>query len=250
MNELEAGVYNAGERLLPGVSHAVDELIRHTSSYELFRQAILKHMQAKNLKSAHILDLGCGSGWGSAYLSQIPGVKVTGVDIGKAPVQYARKYHKNSKINFFYADVIDYVKYMPAYDYIVSRNMVEHVPDGIELFKSLKWNEMLLVDVPYKEPEGANYYHLLHMVDESHFKDYEHPMFMYQELEGGIFKKSEDANNLNIMFILCQHDPVLNLDVFPDAIPAWSPRYNYDYYDHAKVNKIRRLFGNPLRVHT
>lgn len=249
MTELEAGVYNYGERLVPGVSHAMDELIRHTSSYELFRQAIIKHMHATGKETASVLDLGCGAGWGSAYLSRISGVKVTGLDIGRAAIDYAKIYHKNSKTNFFYADILEFVKYMPEYDYIISRNMVEHVPDGIELFKNLKWREMLLVDVPYKEPEGANIYHLLHMVDETHFKGYENPLFVYQDMDGVVYKTPPQDIHINIMFILCQHKPVISLGDFTFPFAAWQPRNPYEYYDQSQV-RARFLPINRLRVHT
>jgi SAM-dependent methyltransferase len=249
MTELEAQVYNQGERLVPGVSHGMEELVRHASSYELFRQIIVKHMQANNKKTAHVLDLGCGAGWGSAYLARINGVRVTGVDIGVPAIEYAKTYHKNAKTNFFYADILEYVNYMPEYDYIISRNMVEHVPDGINLFTKLKWKEMLLVDVPYKEPEGANLYHLLHMVDETNFKDYENPLFMYQDLEGIVYKTPPQDIYINIMFILCQHKPTISLNDFPSIIPAWQPKNDYEYYDQSQAGKSRWFLGNRLRVH-
>lgn len=250
MTALEAGVYNQGERLVPGVSHSMIELVRHASSYELFRQIIEKHMQKNNIKTAHVLDLGCGAGWGSAYLARIEGVRVTGVDIGVEALEYAKTYHKTPKTNFFYADILEYVNYMPQYDYIISRNMVEHVPDGINLFKSLKWKEMLLVDVPYKEPEGANLYHLLHMVDESHFKDFENPFFMYQDLEGVVYKNTPDDVFINIMFIICQHNPTITLADFPDIVSAWKPQHDYEHYDQSQAGKSRWFLPmNRLRVH-
>ncbi len=255
MNDLEARVYNHGEKLVPGVSHAMDELVRHASSYRFFRQVITRHMKLTGRRHVTILDLGCGAGWGSAFLAQIPGARVIGVDICGHSIEYAKTYHKHRNTEFYYADILEFVHCMPKYDFIVSRNMIEHVPDGINVFKQLKWRQMLLVDVPYREPEGANLYHLLHMVDESHFKDYEHPLFLYQDMDGVIYKTPPENIPINIMFVLCQHQPVLTLPCVAPIIPAWQPKHEYEYYDQslARDGSLSRRFLwrliNKLRVH-
>jgi len=248
MNDLEAKVHNQGEKLVPGISHAVEELVRHASSYQFFREVIAQHMKMKGTRRATILDLGCGAGWGSAFLAQLPGVHVIGVDICESALQYAKTYHKHRNTEFYFVDITEFATCMPSYDFIISRNMIEHVENGIELFTQLKWNDMLLVDVPYREPKGANLYHFLHMVEESHFKDYEHPLFLYQDLDGLIYEKPPANIFINIMFVLCQHQPELSLKHLTLPMPAWQPRHDYSYYDQSQAKHWWRL-GNRLRVH-
>jgi hypothetical protein len=113
--------------------------------------------------------------------------------------------------------------------------MIEHVEGGVEIFKSLKWREMLLIDVPYLEPKGTNLYHLIHMVDESHFKDFENPIFAYQDMGGNMYEALPKDIYINIMFIICQHQMNVSKAELALNMPAWQPRHEYSYYDQAQV---------------
>ena len=91
MNRLEAKLYNNGERLVPYVSHNDDELVRHRSSYVFFYNTIEHDQKIVKEEDISIVDLGFGSGWGSAILSGIKKSKIVGVDIGQECKIYAEK---------------------------------------------------------------------------------------------------------------------------------------------------------------
>ena len=74
LSDLETLIYNNGERLIPNVTHARDELVRHKSSY-LFFYRIIKHdlnQKRNSNKVIRIVDLGCGVGHGCHMLAQLP----------------------------------------------------------------------------------------------------------------------------------------------------------------------------------
>jgi cyclopropane fatty-acyl-phospholipid synthase-like methyltransferase len=56
---------------------------------EIFMQNLLSFLKLK--KGSHILDLACGRGRHSVYLNKI-GFKVTGVDLSKNSIQYAKQF--------------------------------------------------------------------------------------------------------------------------------------------------------------
>jgi 2-polyprenyl-3-methyl-5-hydroxy-6-metoxy-1,4-benzoquinol methylase len=52
-----------------------------------------------------VLDLGCGIGYGSYYLSSLPGTSVVGVDISDVAIREANKIYSGPSVEFLKADV-------------------------------------------------------------------------------------------------------------------------------------------------
>ena len=77
-------------QLLPDIDHLYyDELkIRKRSSERLIAYLEKKH------KYLRILEVGCGNGWLSAKLSNIPNTKVTGLDINQLEIEQANRVFK------------------------------------------------------------------------------------------------------------------------------------------------------------
>ena len=59
-------------------------------------------MSTLNVKEGNALDLGCGSGYDSRYLSDL-GFNVTGIDISESAIKRAKSIH--SDINFVVGDI-------------------------------------------------------------------------------------------------------------------------------------------------
>ena len=60
MNKLtrtEEIIFNNGERLIPRVTHDLNELIRHRSSYLFFKEVISKDLSSVAKKTVTIIDL-------------------------------------------------------------------------------------------------------------------------------------------------------------------------------------------------
>jgi SAM-dependent methyltransferase len=98
-----------------------------------------------------VLDIACGSGYGSAMLADAGAESVLGVDISSDNVAYASEHYARSSIRF---DVGDIVTYEPdgQFDLITSFETIEHVPDYqgalINLRKLMRDGGALLISSP------------------------------------------------------------------------------------------------------
>jgi len=225
-SRFEKKIYNEGERLIPGVTHDIKELIRHRSSYVFFKNVIELDMERWTLpKPVRIVDLGCGVGHGCQVLSRIPGAQVLGVDVSPESLEYARKNYSKKNISYQLADLIEFVSTMTEYDYVVSRGVMEHIPNGLHIISTAKWQHRLLFDVPYDEPAG-NPHHLLVGIREKDFSEFAEAELFYEDLEGVINDINRKPSKPNMIMCVCSRpgfgklakDSQIN---FP--VPAWRP---------------------------
>lgn len=203
MNKLQQLIYNDGERLVPYVSHDESELVRHRSSYAFFHAVItsdlMNHMPDHTQVS--VADLGFGSGFGCALLSSLPESQITGVDIGEECMIFARQYYPRSNVNYIIQDLTKFIPEAEPYDYVVSRGVLEHVPEGLNLIKHIKFNRRVMIDVPYDEMPG-NEYHVLTGIKEDTFADLTNCEFFYEDLEGRIFDASNKPLKSNMIMVV------------------------------------------------
>jgi len=190
LSRLEDVIYNDGERLLPGITHSMDEVVRHRSSYQFFVDAIvadLKHAGDLGQREVSILDLGFGTGHGCEMLSQIPRSRVVGIDNSPACARYARRYYNAGNISYRIVDIAAFLARAEPFDYVVSRGVIEHIPDGIKVATRANWTQRLLFDVPFDEPVGINPHHVVSGVTAKSFEDYSNVEIYYEEVGGEIY---------------------------------------------------------------
>lgn len=60
-------------------------------------------VESTNIGPGTLLELGCGSGYDSAYLADY-GFDVTAIDVSEDVIELSKKLHVNSKLNFITAD--------------------------------------------------------------------------------------------------------------------------------------------------
>ncbi|MFQ5355796.1 MAG: class I SAM-dependent methyltransferase [Mariprofundaceae bacterium] len=226
LTSLEERVYNYGERLIPGLTHNIDEEIRHRSSYLFFRTLIEKDLasfpHASEGRHISILDLGCGTGHGSYSLASIPGVDITAIDISDESISLAKEKYAAKNISYKVLDIKTLIADMPAYDYIVSRHAIEHVPDGLNLCLSLKWRQRMIINVPYKEPPG-NEFHVVTDITSKSFSAYKNTEYFYEDLAGVTYCDELHAN-LNSILCVSSNESLPRANdqlIFP--FPAWEP---------------------------
>lgn len=89
-----------------------------------------------NLKKGEALELGCGEGYDSAFLSSI-GFKVTAIDISEDVIQKAKIVHNNSNVDFLSLDFFEAVP-NKKFDLIFDRGFLHNYKSrSKEIFEKL-----------------------------------------------------------------------------------------------------------------
>lgn len=84
-----------------------------------------------SLAGKHVLDIGCGGGILAESMAQ-RGAKVTGIDMGEAPLAVAKLHLLESRVEVDYhrATAEEFAdKYPEVFDIVTCMEMLEHVPD-------------------------------------------------------------------------------------------------------------------------
>lgn len=232
LSPLEQQLANHGERLVPKVI-TDPEVIRHKSSYVFFKKIIdldRKFIQKTGIgrsgslnKKITILDLGCGVGHGCFTLSKIKGAEITGIDNSQEAIDYANKNFRSKNIKYRVSDLTEYLKQTKKYDYIVSRGVLEHITNGLDIAKKSSWRNRLIFDVPYNEKPGPNPYHLITKITESSLASFQFKELFYEDLEGKIFNQKTKPTKPNM--ILCVSStkilPLVSSYKIKFPLPAW-----------------------------
>ena len=202
----EEKIYNSGERLIPEITHDLPELVRHQNSYLFFRR-IIQFDRAGDDKAEpiRIIDLGCGVGHGCATLASLPGVHIVGVDSSVESIEFARNHYARENITYEVVNLVDYIPVMPEFDYVVSRNVFEHLPNGLQLALSTKWRKRLIFDVPYNEAAERNPYHMVHSIREEDFRDFPNAELFFQDLDGVIYDPDHKPARPNVIACIASH---------------------------------------------
>jgi SAM-dependent methyltransferase len=203
LNKLQHLIYNEGERLVPYVSHNENELARHRSSYAFFHSVITNDLACYPLTNTPIsvADLGFGSGYGCALLSSLPNSLITGVDISEECEIFARQYYGRLNVNYLIKDLTKFIPKAEVFDYVVSRGVLEHIPDGINLIKHIKFQRRVMIDVPYDEKTG-NEHHVLTGIKEDAFSELKDCEFFYEDRNGRIFDSSNKPTKSNMIMVV------------------------------------------------
>ena len=97
-----------------------------------------------------VLDLGCGTGYGSDMLSEVT-LDVTGFDKEQSNIDYARKKHKGFCVIYRVEDIEGME--IPEAEVAVSFEVIEHLYKPIEFINKLKEKikKFIIVSVPIGE---------------------------------------------------------------------------------------------------
>lgn len=112
----------------------------------------LVHYLSLRKANPEILEVGCGNGWLTHLLAEIPGSKVFGLDINFTELQQAARVFSNDpNLRFIHGDIRSGILETRQFDYIL-------FPASMEYFPSLK--KMLHLCQSYLKPGGE-----IHIVD-------------------------------------------------------------------------------------
>ena len=245
MSNIEKELYNDGERLVPYISHGDNELIRHRSSYVFFYNIINADQENNKNNKISIVDLGFGSGWGSAILSGIDNSQVTGVDVGEECKIYAEQHYARKNVKYIIKDAKEFVSKMETHDYVVSRGVLEHIVGGLELINEFKYKERIIIDVPYNEA-ARNSHHLILGITEKNFENFENYEIFYEDIHGGIYKDycPSNANMMTVVISNPKLKKVSDMFEFP-ILPVINKEKEY-ISEVTKKNTVQWLEKDEL----
>jgi len=132
-----------GERVCPDI--AVDNFDNHLKVYEFAKQFCV---------NKRVLDIGCGTGYGSAKLAEAA-AEVVGIDISRMALRFARKRYRDSGALFIHmnAERLQFPDH--SFDFIVSTENFEHLrnqPESArEMRRVLKADGLCLLATPNPE---------------------------------------------------------------------------------------------------
>ncbi len=109
----------------------------HLSIYRFF---------ARYCGLARVLDLGCGTGYGSWELAEAEARSVLGIDRDSRSLRYATKRFRRDGLEFRQADAQELPESLGVFDAIVTSNLLEHLADPA---RAVQWM------VRHLEPGGA-----------------------------------------------------------------------------------------------
>jgi ubiquinone/menaquinone biosynthesis C-methylase UbiE len=130
------------ERVVEGETHKRlwDD---HVARYEL---------AAKYVNKRKVLDIACGTGYGSKLLKEAGAARVWGIDISLEAVEYAREKYNKEGVQFLVGDITSIPLPAASVDVVACFETIEHVEDYErvidELHRVLKPDGMLTISTP------------------------------------------------------------------------------------------------------
>jgi len=112
---LKTGYYPDGERVIPDFPN--ENFQNHLKVYKF----LLQFTAAKD-----VLDVGCGTGYGTACLAE-NARSIVGIDISKPALRWAKKHYPGVRFIAMDAQHLDFPD--ASFDVIVSSENFEHLPD-------------------------------------------------------------------------------------------------------------------------
>jgi SAM-dependent methyltransferase len=144
------------ERIAPGFFES-PEIQEHKARYEF---------AARWVRNKSVLDVACGTGYGSHLLLDAGAREVVAIDRNAAALAFAAEHYPGP--TYIQADALHLPLKPAAFDVIVSLETIEHLSDPLQFLKCLrrllKWNGRLVLSTPeISRTQGTNPYHVHEM---------------------------------------------------------------------------------------
>ncbi|HKB89284.1 MAG TPA: methyltransferase domain-containing protein, partial [Opitutaceae bacterium] len=145
-----------------------------------------------------VLDLGCGTGYGTAMLARAGAASVIGLDIDQSTIEWAQRAHHEKNLSFCARTDLGAGFAPESFDLITCFEMIEHVTEPIQratiasIAGLLKKNGILLISTPnpaVTKLYGENPFHLREMIKEEFVgllsEHFQHVQLNYQFIHAG-----------------------------------------------------------------
>ena len=186
-------IQDSGERILPTREGEISIIYsRQKFAYEYISQFV---------KNKSVIDLGCGTGYGSKLLSETAG-EVSGIDYDGEAISYCRNNYEASNLTFIQSDILNY-RPEKQFDIAISLQVIEHF-DNVSVFLNkikscVKFNGRIFISTPNVSPARKNMhenkYHLSDM-DYAEFRSQLNKHFSKYEILGIAYAKDNILRKL------------------------------------------------------
>jgi 2-polyprenyl-3-methyl-5-hydroxy-6-metoxy-1,4-benzoquinol methylase len=176
---LRTGYWHTGERSCPDFPDEI--FLNHLKVYRF---------AAQFCRGKRILDVGCGTGYGTAYLAE-SAISAAGVDFSRQAVRFAQKRYGSSKAHFLRMSAESLAFADQSFDFVISIENFEHLQDHRanlrDISRVLTDQGMLLLATPNPEMfvGVSNRYHT-----------HEFPYEELQQISQEFFAESVISENL------------------------------------------------------
>lgn len=140
---------NTGERILPEKESPL-MIARHLKAYKF---------AADFVKDKTVLDIGCGAGYGSAFLSGTAR-EVTGLDYSGPVIEYASCTYPRDNLKFICLDIRDLSSHRARYDAACSFQVIEHLHDATAFIMAVRQllndDGLFICSTPDKDDASPN----------------------------------------------------------------------------------------------
>jgi len=103
------------------------------------------------VRGKDVLEIACGTGFGTDFLKKAGALSVTGGDISEEALAYARSHYAADGITFIRAN-IETLTFTKQFDVVICFETIEHVPHEHEalagIFRALRPGGVLLLSTP------------------------------------------------------------------------------------------------------
>lgn len=160
-------------RSLEGRLYTDEELIRlpeigaahpHFREWQTKKRAsgrLLRYLSARKM-AMDILEVGCGNGWLTHQLAEMPDTRVTGIDINFTELQQAARVFSNDpNLRFIHGDIRSGILEDRKFDIILFADSLQYFPAAKKILHLClshlkRGGEIHLLDTPFYRSEDVN----------------------------------------------------------------------------------------------
>jgi O-antigen biosynthesis protein len=107
-----------------------ERVIEGDTPERIYRDHIVRYQFAVNfIKGLSILDVACGTGYGTKYLQDNGARETTGVDISNEAIRFAIRNYTAKNLTFYVGDALELQFPDSKFESVVSFETIEHVSD-------------------------------------------------------------------------------------------------------------------------
>lgn len=136
---------NTGERFLPGADNSAEMAYDHVARYRL----VERYVRGKD-----VVDMGCGAGYGSHYLSRLAKT-VRGVDLSGEAIAFAVRRYRAPNLGYGVGDVTRLPYEDGSFEAAISFEVIEHLEDPEDLVREagrvVRDDGLFVVSTPDKQ---------------------------------------------------------------------------------------------------